>query len=155
MPERMYFGEDEKFAAGFILNKLYNLRLFARRGNTAHGKHTELANMSKGYPPERRGEISPVCRRMNGRQILIFKSTGEDHVCALLEEDALVAGLELCNHYRKRVGLRPLDRSFKEVIEELPKDSGAGAHRKLTEKERRNKEYLERIRKMMEEQGLG
>lgn len=155
LPEKIDFSEDERFAAGFVLNKLYNLRLFARRGNITHGKHTELANMPKGYPPEGRGEILPACRRMNGKHILIFKSTGEDHVCALLEEDALVAGLELCNHYRKKVGLRPLDRSFREAVEELPKDSGAGEHRKLTDKEKRNKEYLARIKKMMEERGLG
>jgi hypothetical protein len=150
----MGFGEEEMFAAGFVLNKLYSLRLFARRGNITHGKHTELANMSKSYPPDRRGEVSSVCKKMNGKLILIFKSTRDDHICALLEDDALTVGLELCNRYRKKVWLPPLDRYFKELTAERPKDSGAAEYRRLTDKEKRNKEYLRRTKKMAEGQGL-
>ena len=147
----VFSGEDEG-AAGFVLNKLYTLKCFAKRGNIRHGRHTELTNMPKGYLPECRGLVISVCRRMNNKLVLIFKSTGEDHICALNEEDALKVGLEICNRYRKKVELPPLDRCFKEIL--TSGHDEAKSHKAMTEKEKRNREYLERTKKWMADQGL-
>lgn len=154
MPEGIEFDDDERYAAGFVLNKLYTLRLYARRGNVKHGKHTELANMPKGLPPDARGAIIPVCRRMNGKLVLIFKSTSDDHICALLEDEAIALGRELCNSYRKKHGLPPIDRFFKEVTEDIPQEDVPKEQRKLSDKEKRNREYLRKVEEWRRGQGL-
>ena len=45
--------------------------------------------MQKGYPPDKRGDVNSACQRMKNRLVLIFRSTGEDHICALNEEEAI------------------------------------------------------------------
>ena len=47
-----FSDEEDETAAGFVLNKLYTLKCFARRNNLRHGRHTEPKNMQKGYPPD-------------------------------------------------------------------------------------------------------
>lgn len=147
-----FSSKEEELAAGFVLNKLYTMKCFARRNNLRHGRHTELRNMQKGYPPHKRGCVNSACQRMKNRLVLIFRSTGEDHICALLEEESITEGLELCNKYRESVGLPPLDRFFEEsrapAVEEPP------AAKPESEKERRSREYYERVRKWMEDEGV-
>jgi hypothetical protein len=130
--------DEERFVAGFVLNKLYTLRCFARKGS--HGKHTELLNIPKGFPKGLlKGAVGVIstCRRMNGNLVIIFKSTYEDHVCALIEANAIRAGLLLCNYYRERVRLRPFDDSLREVIEDAREDKKEEDYRKLSEEEER------------------
>jgi hypothetical protein len=149
--------DEERFAAGFILNKLYTLRCFARKGNISHGKHTELLNMPKGFPRGflKRGEdLVSVCRRMNGQLVLIFKSTGEDHICALLGGDAAKRGLELCNYYREKVGLPPLGDTFTEILRSAPEVREPEKYHRLTAKEKRNLEYRKGVEKWMKDEGL-
>lgn len=148
----MNFSNEERYAAGFVLNKLYTLRCFAKRKNIRHGRHTQLANMQKGYPPDMRGLINPVCQKMNDKLVLIFKSTGEDHICALNEDDAIEVGLQICNYYRKKSGLPQLNRFFKEMQEKESRDPVKKDYRKPSEKERRNREYLEKVKKWMQDQ---
>lgn len=146
------FQADEYFIEGFILNKLYTFRFFGKRGNIAHGGHTELANMPKGYPPKYKGLVIFVSKKMNGRYVLIFKSTGDDHICALNEDDAITEGLKICNSYREKVGLNPLSRRFEEIKNPKPIDEAKEkSYQKLTEKEKRAKAWLE---KWKSEQGL-
>ncbi len=146
-------NEDDEFAAGFILNKLYTMKCFGRVGNKSHNRHTELANMPKSFP-RNRGIIVPTCYRMRNILVMIFKSNGEDHICALHEEDAMVIGLALCNKYRAKVGLPPLDKFLKEskpLAEETKKTEWVP----LTDKEKRTKAYYEEnIKKWIGEKGL-
>lgn len=147
-----FSDRDEEVAAGFILNKLYMLKCFAKRNNLRHGRHTELKNMQKGYPPDKRGHVNSACQRMKNRLVLIFRSTGEDHICALNEDEAIAEGLELCNSYRRGVGLPPLNRFFEEdrrPAKEQPPDT-----KRESDKERRSREYYEKTKKWMYDVGL-
>lgn len=91
-----------------------------------------------------------VCRKMNGKYVLIFESTGEDHISALNEDNAIQEGLRICNEYRKKVGLPPLSRKFEEIKDPQPidvsRETQARPYRKLTDKEKRAKAWLEKWR---------
>lgn len=105
-------------AHGFVLNKLYMLKCFAGR-KKHHGKHTAVRNLFKGAPPEEHSNISSAINDLRARGlILTFPSTGETHACALRTDEALEIGLLICNDYRLSVGLRPLDKRFREVMKE-------------------------------------
>jgi len=143
---------DETYIQGFILNKLYTFRFFGKRGNITHGGHTELANMPKGYPPKYKGLVMSVAKKMKGKYVLIFKSTGSDHICALNEDDAIQEGLKICNAYRTKVSLNSLSRRFEEMKKPEPIDeSKEKQSQKLTPKEKRAKAWLEKWKK---EEGL-
>lgn len=142
----------KRFVAGFILNKLYTLRCFARKGS--HGKHTELLNVPKGFPKnllKGEGDVISRCRKMNGQLVWIFKSTREDHICALIGGDATTIGLRLCNYYREKVGLRPFDSFFREIVDDAPSGKEDKRYHKLSEKEKRNAAYREKVAKWMED----
>jgi hypothetical protein len=142
---------DERFVAGFILNKLYLDRCYARRKSHKHGKHIQLSRLPTGLPLGR-GDALSVARRLDGQLIKIFKANPDEHVCALIDNDAVEAGLRICNYYREKVGLPPLDRRFQEMALDGggPGEGGGGGrkeqYQKLTEKERRNREYLEKVK---------
>ncbi len=145
---------DNRFVAGFILNKLYQGRCYARRKSSKHGKHIRLSSLPTGLLPEK-GDAIFVAKQLNGNLIKIFKATGDDHVCALLDNDAVEAGLVLCNYFRQQVRLPPLDRMFREALQQAQKEEAKEEeYRKLTDKEKRNKEYLERVKKWAVDEGL-
>lgn len=150
MPEPL---DERRFVAGFVMWKLYHNKCFARRKSAKHGKHIQLSSLPTGLTPGR-GDPIYMAREMNGKTVKIFKSTGDDHVCALLDDDAIKAGLDLCNYYLKNVGLPLLDKSFHEMIEEKKAEEKREEYHKLTDKEKRNKEYLERMKKWMKDEGL-
>ena len=152
MTSPITFSDDEEAAAGFVLNKLYTLKCFAKSNNLRHGRHTELKNMQKGYPPDRRGHVNSACQRMKNRLVLIFRSTGEDHICALDEDEAIAEGLELCNKYRSSVGLPPLNRFFEE--DRQPAQEPSSGRGRESDKERRSREYYEKMKKWMDDQGF-
>ena len=152
-PSITFSDKEEELAAGFVLNKLYTLKCFAKRNNLRHGRHTELKNMQKGYPPDKRGHVNSACQRMKNRLVLIFRSTGEDHVCALNEDEALAKGLELCNKYRSSAGLPPLNRFFFEDVS-VQSQEQPSEHRRESDKERRSREYYEKMRKWMDDKDL-
>lgn len=156
MSDPLFSDNDEKHAAGFVLNKLYNSKCFGRRGNTKHNRHMQLDNMPKGYPYlDKRGLIKEVCLAMNGTVVLIFKSQAEDHICALHETDAMKVGLEICNFYRSKVGLPPLDAYFKELtITEEEEEASNEPYKKMTDKEKRTEEWRKKAEKWMKDQGL-
>jgi hypothetical protein len=151
-PPIAFPNDEEEAAAGFVLNKLYTLKCFAKRNNLRHGRHTELRNMQKGYPPDKRGHVNSACQRMKNKLVLIFPSTGEDHICALNEDEAIAEGLELCNRYRDSVSLPPLNRYFEE--EHKPSQEEPSGPKRESDKERRSREYYERMKKWMDDQGL-
>ena len=108
-------GDDEHIK-GFILNKLYEGHYFGRSGARRHGRHTSVDNLPKGYEPKFRGKFPRIVGEMkkgSTELIIVFPSTGGEHVCANL--DQVERGLEICNRYRQSVGLHLLDRSFREV----------------------------------------
>ncbi|MDG6921112.1 MAG: hypothetical protein JRN59_06255 [Nitrososphaerota archaeon] len=145
---------DERFVAGFILNKLYLDRCYARRKSHKHGKHIQLSRLPTGLPPGK-GDALSVARRLDERLIKIFKANPDEHVCALIDNDAVEVGLPICNYYRERVGLPPLNRRFQEMAMggggpgEGGGDMRDERYRRLTEKEKRNREYLEKVKKWM------
>jgi len=151
-----YFSTpEEEYAAGFVLNKLYTLKYFGRAGNISHNGHTQLTNMMKSFPKDRRGTILKVCDRMKNRLVLIFKSDGEDHICALHETESMRVGLIIANNFRKQVGLPPLDKFLKEADETLPVQPTSIVYVPLTDKERRSKVYYEKnIKKWVDHEGL-
>ena len=61
--------------------------------------------------------------------------------------------LELCNRYRKDVGLLPLNRFFEEDLGPAPQEKPEESKRE-SDKERRSREYREKMKKWMDEQGL-
>ena len=109
---------DPDHIRGFILNKLYTMRMWVRPGGRPRG-HTSLSNLPKGYPRRFRGLFPAqvrVLRRMG--LIVTFPHSGdrEPHVSAVLSPESVERGLELCNAYRHAVGLPPLGRSFRELV---------------------------------------
>ena len=109
-------GEDDHIR-GFILNKSYTMGLFGRLSTGRHNRHTSIDNIPKGYPPKHRRKFRKIINEMKRpaeQLIIVFPSTGERHVCANL--DQVERGLELCNRYRQSVGLPPLDKQFREII---------------------------------------
>jgi hypothetical protein len=117
MSTAMKEGDDDHIR-GFILNKLYTLGLWGRRSSGVHHGHTNVDNLRKGYPQKYRDKFPKIIKRMksNAQQlIMVFPSTGEEHVCANL--DQVEQGLILCNKYREAVGLPPLNEQFKEVMQ--------------------------------------
>ena len=108
---------DDDHIKGFILNKLYLMGLLGRLSTGVHNRHTSIDNLPKGYPPKHRKKFPKIIKEMKRQTeqlIIVFPSTGEEHVCANL--DRVNRGLELCNKYRQSVGLPQLDRQFREVI---------------------------------------
>jgi hypothetical protein len=147
---------EDRFLAGFILNKLYTERRFARKSTGQHRGHIRLTSLRTSLPPGH-GDVERIARRMNKRLVLIFKNEGTDQICAYIDKDAVEEGLPLCNYYRTspEVKLPPLDKTFKEMLEHAPvEEEKKEEPRKLTEKEKRNKAYLERTKKIMNELGL-
>lgn len=109
---------DPKHIQGFILNKLYTLRLWVKPGGRPHG-HTSLSNLPKGYPKRFRGRFSAQVRALRRMGFIItFPHSGdrELHVSAVLDDEAVERGLGICNAYRHAVGLPPLGRSFREIV---------------------------------------
>ena len=147
---------EDQFIAGFILNKLFTERRFARWSTGKHRGHIRLTSLPTGLPPGY-GDVERIARRMNGRLVLIFKNEGVDQICAYIDKEAVAEGLPICNYYRTspKVKLRPLDRRFQEMLEQAPvEEEKKEEYHKLTEKERRNKEYLEKTKKIMDDLGL-
>jgi hypothetical protein len=130
------------------------LKCFAKRNNLRHGRHTELKNMQKGYPPDKRGHVNSACQKMKNRLVLIFRSTGDDHICALNEDEALAEGLELCNRYRSSAGLPPLNRFFLEDTAGQTQEQPSEQERE-SDKERRSREYYEKMKEWMDDKDLG
>ncbi|MGA2199366.1 MAG: hypothetical protein ABSG45_05455 [Nitrososphaerales archaeon] len=134
---------DDSYVAGFILNKLYYQRCFARRKGAKHGKHIQLSSLQSGLPPGT-GNAIKLAEKMDGVTIKIFKSTNDDHVCALIDEDAIALGLPTCNYFRERTGQKPFGKDFKEMVEAQQGEAKKDEFRKLTEKEKRNKAWREK-----------
>ena len=108
--------------------------------------------MQKGYPPDKRGFVNSACKRMNNKLVVIFPTSYGRQVCALNEDEAVAAGLELCNRYRSSVGLPPLDRFFREA-RPVPQERQPES-KKESDKERRSREYYEMVKKWMDDQEL-
>ena len=107
-PTKLEEGHPEHIK-GFILNKLYVSGYFAKQGKKHHGKHTNVKNLPKGYPNKYRGSFSKIVKELKkAGLILVFPSTGEYHVCAILDPNLVDVGLKLVNAYRLSVGLPTL-----------------------------------------------
>lgn len=91
---------------GFIMNKLYMRGYFAKPGKKHHGKHTDVKNLPKSYPPQYRGKFPGIVEQLRkAGLILVFPSCGEHHVCAILDPDLVDIGLNFANAFRQSVGL--------------------------------------------------
>jgi hypothetical protein len=103
---------------GFILNKLYLGGFFAKQGKGHHGKHTSIDNLAKGYNIKYRGGFPKIIQELKKDGfILIFPSSGEKHVCAILDAQKIERGLVFVNEFRNDVGLLPLGPKFREVAD--------------------------------------
>ena len=110
-------GEESRHIKGFILNKLYLGGYFSKRGRKHHGKHTSTNNLPRGYPQKHRGDFPQLAQELRREGlIMIFPSTGDEHVCAILDNETIETGLMICNAYRESVGLPPLDKRFREIV---------------------------------------
>lgn len=100
---------DDIHIKGYIMNKLYIGRYLGKLGKKHHGKHTNIDNLPKGYPPEHRGKFKKLINQLKkANLIIIFPSCGEEHTCAVLDPDALESGVKFANAYLISVGLPPL-----------------------------------------------
>lgn len=118
VPKRLNIG-DPRHIKGFILNKLYLGGYFAKRGRKHHGKHTSTRSLSRGYEPKYRGDFPSIVNELRRDAfIIVFPSAGERHVCAVMEPQKVESGLLIVNAFRTSVGLPPLDRRFKEIVDE-------------------------------------
>ena len=97
---------QETHIKGFILNKLYIGGFFSKKGKKHHGKHTNVKNLPKGYPPKYRGDFSRIVKDLRrAGLIIVFPSCGESHVCAVLDPELVAIGIKFVNAYRQSVGL--------------------------------------------------
>ena len=109
---------DDDHIRGFILHKLYLWGMWSRISTGVHHKHTSVDNLPKGYPLKYRRQFPKIIKKMKRRSeqlIIVFSSTGEEHVCANIEQ--FDRGLELCNKYRESGGLPPLDRQLRAIMD--------------------------------------
>ena len=77
-----------------------------------------LTICQKGIPLKYRRQFPKIIKKMKRRSeqlIIVFSSTGEEHVCANIEQ--FDRGLELCNKYRESSGLPPLDRQLRAIMD--------------------------------------
>ena len=97
---------DEIHVKGFIMNKLYLGGYFAKPGKKHHGKHTNIKNLSKGYPTQHHGKFPRFIRQLKrAGLIIVFPSCGEYHVCAILDPEIVDVGIRLANAFNQSVGL--------------------------------------------------
>ena len=112
---------DDDHIRGFILNKLYIGRYWAKPGKEPR-RHTSVKNMPKGYPPKFRGDFKKNIEWLRRKGfVLCFPHSGdkEHHICAILDKSIIDEGLKICNGYRLAVGQLELNEQFKErVVEE-------------------------------------
>lgn len=109
--EGLEVGKD-RHIKGYILNKLYLGGYFCKRGRKHHGRHTSIKNLPKGYPKKHRGKFPKIIGGLRkGGLIVVFPSTGDKHVCAVLAPQKIETGLMICNAYRKSVGLNQIGRA--------------------------------------------
>jgi hypothetical protein len=108
---------QETHIKGFIMNKLYLGGWFAKKGKKHHGKHTNVKNLPKGYPPKYRGKFKQVVKDLKkAGLIIVFPSCGENHVCAVLNPELVDIGLQLANAYRQSVGLPLLPDNLSKAL---------------------------------------
>jgi len=107
--QKSSFTGQERFFAGFILNKLWNLGFWCGEGRRPHLGHTSIRNLPKGRPRNEAGHISAVAKRLHRFGfMMIFPSTGDYHVCASRAPAVLAEGIVLVNEFRRATGLQPL-----------------------------------------------
>ena len=146
--------DEERFVAGFILNKLYRQKRFARKRTGKHMGHIRLTSLHTGMPPGHM-DVESVARKMNRQFVWIFPNEGEDQICAYIDKEIVEVGLPICNYYCEKVKIPKLDKLFREMLEEEEKkEEGKEDYRKLSEKEKRSREWYEKSKKWMEDQGL-
>jgi len=106
------FNAEERFYAGFILNKLWALRYWCGEGRRPHLGHTSLRNLPKGRPRNEAGTIFSVADRLRRFGfIMVFSATGDRHVCACRAPEIIREGLILVNEFRSATGLQPLQQT--------------------------------------------
>ena len=115
-PVKIEEGQDIHIK-GFVLNKLYIGGFFSKKGKKHHGKHTNVKNLPKGYPPRYRGNFSRVVKDLKkAGLIIVFPSCGEDHVCAVLDPELVDIGINFTNAYRQSVGLPLLNERLVKAL---------------------------------------
>jgi len=108
---------QETHIKGFIMNKLYIGGFFSKKGKKHHGKHTNVKNLPKGYPPKYRGNFSRVVKDLRrAGLIIVFPSCGENHVCAVLDPELVDIGINFVNAYRQSVGLPLLNERLVKAL---------------------------------------
>ena len=107
---------DPTHVQGFILNKLWSIRCWARNGR--HNKHIDLENdLHTGYDKRFKGTILSEAEALHARGLVtIFKSEGRDAICAVFSEEVFREVLSLRNAYLKATGQEPLEGNIREVI---------------------------------------
>lgn len=108
---------DDDHIRGFILNKLYIGHYWIKPRKRPR-RHTSVKNIPKGYTLKYRGTFPGHIDwlRRNGL-VTCFPHHGdsEHHICAILDDNTIDRGLEICNKYRLSVGLPDLDDQFREI----------------------------------------
>ncbi|MHA1973320.1 MAG: hypothetical protein ACTSW1_10015 [Candidatus Hodarchaeales archaeon] len=110
-------GSDEHIA-GFIMNKLYSHGCWQKRGKRPR-KHHSITDIKKGYPKHFRGKFEKIINNLKKDDLLVIFSHGGDrehHICAILERDALVRGIELANQFRMSEILPLWDDELEEIL---------------------------------------
>ena len=116
-PKEPQIGKDHHIK-GFILNKLCLGGYFCKVGRKHHGKHTNINNLPKGYPPEHQGKFSKIIKELRSDgYIMIFPTEYGQQVCVILSPQKMNSCIDLINQYRESVDLPPLDKKFKEIAE--------------------------------------
>ncbi len=109
---------DDNHIRGFILSKLYLYGMWGRISTGKHNKYMSVRNLRKGYDPKYHQKFPDIIKKMKSRAeelIMVFPSTGDQHICANIEK--FNRGLELCNQFRVSIDLPPLDRQLKEIMD--------------------------------------
>lgn len=110
--ENTSFKAQERFLAGFILNKLWVYRYWCGEGRRPHLGHTSLQNLPKGRPRNEAGAILSAAHRLRRFGfIMVFSATGDRHVCASRAPEILREGLILVNEFRVATGLPALNQT--------------------------------------------
>ena len=102
---------------GFILNKLWYMRCWAKGGY--HHKHIDLENdLYTGYGKEFKAQIIAQARQMNAEHLVtIFKSEGRDAIAAVVPSEELMRiALPRINAYLKAIGEPPLEPDIREIL---------------------------------------
>jgi len=101
------------------MNKCYEHHCWVKpRGRPR--KHYSRTNIKKGYDKTHWGKFNKIIDELKKERVLyLFPHGDELHCCAILDNAAIIRGIEIANKFRVSEGLPEFPAALKELLEML------------------------------------